>query len=261
MSIRVAQDDAVRMAFGGTPTVHLRQRVQLALFQRPHLYHMVQTLRPSRRPLLVRPDTDIVIEGFPRCGNTFAYAAFVLAQPKELRVAHHTHSPTQILMADRYGIPCLALLRHPCEALVSALIREPNLDPILLLRHYVFFYERALKHIESIVISDFYTTTHHLDLAIRALNARFHARFVEPVYSDFRPVWAYIEELDRLDQRALSVNERTVARPSAVRAKRKAAVAELLGNLMERSEGRSALQIYETLRSYDVGRSMCRAEA
>ena len=45
----------------------------------------------ARRKVLdkaVTSDTEIVIEGFPRSGNSFEVAAFRLAQPGEPRIAH-----------------------------------------------------------------------------------------------------------------------------------------------------------------------------
>ncbi len=46
----------------------------------PTVYFGIQRLRPSRRYLLVTKDTEIVIEGYPRSANTFAVAAFLVAQ-------------------------------------------------------------------------------------------------------------------------------------------------------------------------------------
>ncbi|HYT30505.1 MAG TPA: hypothetical protein VEN82_06985, partial [Actinomycetota bacterium] len=40
--------------------------------------------------VLVRPETDVLIEGYPRSANSFSVAAFGLAQPREVEIAHHT---------------------------------------------------------------------------------------------------------------------------------------------------------------------------
>src|SRR4051794_35640317 len=60
--------------------------------------------------------TDIVIEGFPRSGNTFAVVAFRLAQSRAMQVAHHLHIPAQLLWADRVGMPSMVLVRNPVDA-------------------------------------------------------------------------------------------------------------------------------------------------
>src|SRR5262245_54574684 len=52
-------------------------------------------IQPERNGPVFR-DTDAVIEGFPRSANTFAAAAFALAQTTPVRLAHHLHVPSQI---------------------------------------------------------------------------------------------------------------------------------------------------------------------
>ena len=57
--------------------------------------------------------TDVVIEGFPRSGNTAVFAAFSVAQPSEIRIAHHTHTPANAIAGVRRGLPVLVLIRAP----------------------------------------------------------------------------------------------------------------------------------------------------
>jgi pimeloyl-ACP methyl ester carboxylesterase len=64
-------------------------------------------IRRSGNP--ISPETDVVIEGFPRTGNTFAVTAFVMAQPGFVSVAHHVHVPAQVISAERLGVPALLL--------------------------------------------------------------------------------------------------------------------------------------------------------
>ena len=54
--------------------------------RRPFLFYNFYRLKPSYRDLLVDRRTRIVIEGFPRSGNTFAVAAFEQAQREMERV-------------------------------------------------------------------------------------------------------------------------------------------------------------------------------
>jgi hypothetical protein len=49
--------------------------------------------------------TEIVIEGYPRSGNTFAVVAFRLAQGREIEIAHHLHAAAQIKRAARLDVP------------------------------------------------------------------------------------------------------------------------------------------------------------
>src|SRR5205814_3293356 len=64
----------------------------------------------------IRDETEVVIEGFPRSGNTFAVAAFHYAQrPRDVKIAHHAHVPAQLLSAVRLGLPAVVLVRDPEE--------------------------------------------------------------------------------------------------------------------------------------------------
>ncbi len=75
---------------------------------------------------LVNRDTELVIEGFPRSGNSFAVIAMMLAQKNPLRIAHHFHVPAQIIYACRHKIPVLVILRKASDAIISQKIRTPS---------------------------------------------------------------------------------------------------------------------------------------
>jgi hypothetical protein len=78
--------------------------------------------RALRRGEVVDARTDIVIEGFPASANTFAVAAFRLAQePRYMRIAHHTHVPAQVIEATRLGVPAILLIREPMQAVLSVM--------------------------------------------------------------------------------------------------------------------------------------------
>lgn len=108
--------------------------------QYPFPYLMLQRLRPRRRHLVVARDTEIVIEGYPRSANTFAVAAFMLAQERPVKMAHHLHAPAQVIRAVKWGIPTLLLIRQPEDAVLSLLIREPGISAERALRDYIRFY-------------------------------------------------------------------------------------------------------------------------
>ena len=88
---------------------------------------------PSSRPVsnaapapgssrAVTPDKLVVIEGFPRSGNSFARRAFIMAQDETFdvtRIAHHLHVPAQVIRAARWRIPTLVLIRRPKDAVLS----------------------------------------------------------------------------------------------------------------------------------------------
>ena len=48
--------------------------------QHPKLYRGLSALHPTLRRRFVSADTDLVIDGYPRTANTFAYHAFLWPQ-------------------------------------------------------------------------------------------------------------------------------------------------------------------------------------
>lgn len=53
------------------------------------------------RARLARPDTGLVIEGFPRSANSFSVIAFLNSGASDMTLAHHVHSPPQIILVAR----------------------------------------------------------------------------------------------------------------------------------------------------------------
>ena len=117
----------------------------------PFLFYNFYRLKPTYRDLLVDRETQIVIVGFPRSGNTFAVVAFEQAQRESVRVAHHLHMPAQVMRAARWRVPTLLLTRKPTDAALSWVIREPRVPIRQALKHYVSFYEKAAEYRHSLV--------------------------------------------------------------------------------------------------------------
>lgn len=142
----------------------------------PALALPMQRLRG--RGTVVGDTTDIVIEGFPRCASSFAVAAFRLAQEPELMsIADHTHMPAQAIEGVRRGIPTLVLIRRAEDAIVSLLIRNPELGAAPALRGYLRFYEPLLPVRDGIVVARFEEVVGDFGSVIERVNERFRTRF------------------------------------------------------------------------------------
>jgi len=193
--------------------------VRAALGQRPWLYFALQHVRPSRRHLLVARDTEIVIEGYPRSANTFAVAAFLLAQGRPVKIAHHLHVPAQVIQAVRWGIPTIVVIRDPQDAVLSFLVREPYLSARRALQDYITFYLTISHYRNGFVIALFDEVINNFGRVIVRVNERFGTIFEPFEHTDenIRKVFDLVEEMDKADQKRDSVTETTVARPSAVR--------------------------------------------
>jgi hypothetical protein len=185
----------------------------------PFLFYNIYRLRPSYRDLLVDRRTQIVIEGFPRSGNTFAVVAFEQAQREGVRAAHHLHMPAQVMRAARWRIPTLVLIRKPTDAALSWVIREPWVPIRQALEHYVSFYETAAEYRGSFVVGFFEEVTRDYGAVLERVNARFGTGFSPFVHSEdnVKRVFDRIEELHRA-KRGGRLDEKQIAHPSAVKA-------------------------------------------
>lgn len=168
----------------------------------PALALPVQRVR--KRGEVLREDTQIVIESFPRCASSFAVAAFRLAQePLPSVIAHHTHTPAQVLAAVRRGVPTLVLVRAPEDAVLSHVIHTPSLTPKVSLRGYVRFHEPLLPHRNGFVVGLFDEVITDFGTVIERVNARFGTAF--------RPFEHRPEHLERID-REIETDYRSRAR-------------------------------------------------
>ncbi len=171
----------------------------------------------SVRDRVVVRDTELVIEGFQRSGNTFAVFAFEIAQGRDVKMAHHLHAAAQIVAATRMGIPTLVLIRDPEDAVLSQMVREPGVGAGQALANWIRFYEHVLPRQDRVIIAGFDQVTSDFGGVIRAVNQRFGTGFAEFQHTDVNVARCFdlIEQRNREHYGVLS--EPTVARPSAKR--------------------------------------------
>jgi hypothetical protein len=145
--------------------------------------------------------TEIVIEGYPRSGNTFSVVAFQLAQGRRVKVAHHLHAAAQIKRAARLDIPAIVLIREPSEAILSVVVRDPHASMRWALRSYIRFYSTVVPHLEKTVVAPFAIVTSDLASIIRMVNARYGTAFKEFVPSEdaLNSVRQTVERMGQLD--------------------------------------------------------------
>lgn len=131
--------------------------------------------------------TEIVIEGYPRCANSFAEAAFRIAQDREVCIAHHTHAPAQILAGVRRNIPILVLYRDPDDAVISRVLRNENMPLYNAYKEYIWFYDSIWPVIDRCVLSSFELTTNAFGKVIRTINNKYGSNFHE--FDDSDSAW------------------------------------------------------------------------
>ena len=193
---------------------------------------------PSR---VVTPDTQLVMEGFPRSANSFARVAFNKAQKEKVRIANGLHVPAQVIRASRWHIPTLVLIRNPRDAVLSFAIRDP-ISVEQAIRYYLAFYETVEAYSDAYVLGTFEEATGDFGRVIRRINERFGTDFV-PFRHNERNVEAVLARVERNSKRAFGETrwEDMASRPLASRENKKRGLEhELddpkLGALVSRAE-------------------------
>lgn len=225
----------------------LRHRIFLLLAEHPTVYLPLTRLLIRLNVLqgqTVGRHTELVIEGFPRSGNTFAVAAFIYAQSRPVLIAHHRHAPAQVIRAVRNGVPTLVLIRRPADAVMSRAIRRSlSISIKQSLEDYIRFYSRIKPYRCGYVVGVFDDVTSDFGTMIERINGRFGTSFskFEHTQSNVRDIFSLIEQggVERAGRSQAS--EMAIPRPSSERAKVKAVMekdleAEGLGELLARAE-------------------------
>ena len=112
----------------------------------PFLYKIfAKNLKLEAR--MTNADTSVVIEGFQRSGNTFAWFLIREIFGHEFKIAHHTHSVANLKLAIRYQKKTVILIRNPIDSIVSSVIYRKNngnifkKNLILIIDDYTSFYK------------------------------------------------------------------------------------------------------------------------
>jgi hypothetical protein len=185
---------------------------------------MVRAQR-KRRNRPARPTDQIVIDGYPRSANTFATRALMSANPG-VAASHHMHAPANILLAARYKLPTIVVVRAPVDAVLSEVISHSRLSLRRGLLEWNSFYATALPVLDQIVVGEFSVVTSDYAIVIEAVNRRFGTHFV-PYHNSAEAdeaVFASIEAGARARGKSGTLLEQQVPRPSTERADRKAAL-------------------------------------
>jgi hypothetical protein len=207
---------------GEHPAVfRLEKGLQIYAGKHPAVFFSLYRLLRKDRSRVVTPDTQLVIEGFPRSGNSFARVAFIQAQREKMRIAHGLHVPAQVIRAARWHIPTLVLIREPRDAVLSFAIRDPiSVDQAL--RYYLSFYRTIEKYRDAYVLGLFEEVTGDFGLVIQRLNERFGTAF-SPFRHDEQNVNKVFARMEKNSRKRYGEEywETKVSAPSAVKERMK----------------------------------------
>ncbi|MEZ5142812.1 MAG: hypothetical protein R2726_09880 [Acidimicrobiales bacterium] len=204
-----------RRSAAGTARRVLR-RIREHLGDDPTFLPVVLRATPLGVSRRLTDTTDLVIEGFPRSGNTFAYFAMRLASGDRLRIASHVHTPSQVKAAVALHLPTMLVVREPRDTVVSLLIAAPHVAFRAAIAEWIHHHRELLAYRNGFVVAGFDQVTHDLGRVVERVNERFGTdlpRF-EPTPANTDAVFAAIEEHH---QRVHGGTENVVPRPSPAR--------------------------------------------
>ncbi len=198
---------------------------------------------------LVSEETDIVIEGFPRSGNTFAVAAFSFAQVSHVHIAGHTHRAAHVITAVKSHIPTVVIIRNPRDTALSCVIRSPFLSLEQALKGYIRFYQRLMPYKYGVVFARFEEVVSNFGTVIEEVNEKFGTVFkiFEHTDANVAQCFQQIEKLHRNSTGDGSIFETAIARPSIEREKLKSQLQTELQNEQLQAVLKQAEDIYENI--------------
>lgn len=230
-----------------------RYRLRTSISHIPSIYLPLANLRrrDEEGATIVTPATDLVVEAFPRSGNTFAVTALQSSQPQRLDIAHHFHAPAQLIKAVRLRKPTLLIVRQPMAAVASFILRHPCVSMGLGLKSWLRFHRALLPYTDGMAVATFDQVTTDLGAVIDAVNDRFGTSFrrFEHTEANVEKLFRALESRDRKLSGQERVNELGVARPSDDRSQRKAELASRWQAECLRSDREAALDLYERFSS------------
>jgi len=177
-----------------------------------------QRLRPGYRELRITDRTELVIEGFPRSANTYAWLVMRHVSAGGLNLAGHTHGAATVLRAAHLNLPCIVLIRSPDDAAasMSQMPTGPSLKAAF--GGYTRFYSKVAQVRDQVVIATFEETIHDFGAVVHRCNAAFGTHF--PIYHSTPDSEAAIAEaIETANRRRFGgeLSESTVSRPSTLR--------------------------------------------
>lgn len=146
--------------------------------QYPRIYSAWKGLRaPAGIVGISKQATDLVLEGYPRSGNTFVWYAFMMTQTCPYNVVRHSHMPARVIEAVKLEIPTLVLIRSPKDCVLSYCIYEPRLTFRMGLIHWIRLYQTIAPYQYGYVIANFDQIITNFGQVIASVNERFGTQF------------------------------------------------------------------------------------
>lgn len=166
---------------------------------------------------LVSKRTDVVVEGFPRSGNT--WLTEFMRYKTDLTIASHIHYPFMVRDGIRYKIPVYLVVRHPLESISSLMVRDRSYTVESAVYYYLAFHNDILKYVHDIRVISFEKVTQELDVLSREMNKNHHG-----IEADKNEILVFKDHLVSLEKSRYKGQElvNKIGLPNELRLKKKA---------------------------------------
>ena len=151
----------------------LLRRGKYMLGHDPMFLPILLRLTPMGTSRRIGENTDLVVEGFPRAGNTFVVYALQSASGNRLQVASHVHHPSQVKLAVARQIPTVLVVREPIATLSSYLTYAQHGRPSGVLKEYVSYHQELVPYADRLLVCDFEESTSDMSSVIARINLRY----------------------------------------------------------------------------------------
>jgi hypothetical protein len=190
-------------------------------------------------------NTELVLEGYPRSGNTWLRNA-ILFKKKDIIISSHIHYPCSIRFAVKRNIPCIILLRNPLDSISSLMIRDKTYDVKTAIDYYIFFYENSIYYKKNnVILLDFKLVVSDLNLCFKILNDNFNLNlsfFSKKNLDDFK---SFLENSEK-SKYSKEEQKYVIGLPDSNRTKLKKNVSsEILKNKNFEKANKLFLKLYE----------------
>jgi hypothetical protein len=206
----------------------VRLRTHLFLLDTPVVSEIFCALDPAMHTGRVSKRTQLVMDGYPRSGNSYARATFQYANGYELPISTHAHSHRMPELGAKRGIPTIVLIRDPRDCIASGRHFEPTVAVATQIAAYRRYYEPVFGFLDKVMIVSFAQVTSDMGAVIERCNARFGTSFVSYVSTpeSEEAVVAMIDEATEIFAPEGRFDA-MVSRPSAVRQDKSKLLADL----------------------------------
>lgn len=185
----------------------------------PILLPLVLRATPTGTIRRLSDATQLVIEGFPRSGNTFAFFAIKHAERlagRDIVLSSHVHTPSAVKAAVRSRFPTVFVVRQPLDTIVSLLIAVPHVPFGEAIDEWRHHHREILPYHERFVVATFDQVTKDFGTVTSRVNERFGTSFAcyQATPANDEAVFAAIDENHT---RLHGGTENVVPRPSELR--------------------------------------------